>query len=95
MDLGIKKQITMKPHFEPAQAGELVVTGKDKIDIRLRHHQPEEVFVVFKDDHHAVPCNPHHFDELEWELHYKEGHYVLLIKWHVFGVREIFWAVRY
>lgn len=95
MEVGIKKQIIMKTHFIPDQAGELVVTGKGKADIPLRHHQPCEVFVQFQDEHHPAPCNPHHVDEFEWELHYKNSHYVLVVKWEVSGIREIFWAVKY
>lgn len=86
----------MKPHFLPDQAGELIVIGRNKADITLQHRQPREVFVKFKNNHgHAVPCNPHQYDDLEWELHYKHGHYVLVIKWEVSDSRDIVWTVRY
>lgn len=95
--MGIKKQLIMKPHFVPDQAGELIVTGHNKAEMTLRHHQPEEVFVRFKEHHHhhTIPCNPQQYDDLEWELHYRHSHYILVIKWNVSDTRDIVWAVRY
>ena len=49
------------------QAGELIVTNKDKIEIVLKSN-PTGVSVKFKDHHVIVPCNPRHFDELKWEV---------------------------
>lgn len=87
----------MKPHFLPDKAGELSVTGENKIDIKLHHTPPCEVYVSFKGHHHHhhIPCNPNQYDELEWEIHYKHHHYVLVIKWNVSDTREITWAVRF
>lgn len=95
----MKHHKSHKPHFEPHQSGDLFVTGQGKVEIRLldRHRPPEEIFVFLKEHHHHhhVPCNPHTLEEVECELHFKEHHYVLVIKWHVTDVREIVWAVRY
>lgn len=76
------------------QAGELIVTGKDKAHIPLHGH-PREINVHFKHCLEMVPCNPHHQDWLEYEVHTHPGHYVLIIKWHVSGVREIAWHAHY
>lgn len=83
------------------QQGELVVSGKAKIALAL-HHKPKQVIVYFKDGCHIVPCNPHHFDSLHWEIEEKNvnhGHhnfrkeYFLVIHWHVNSIREIYWTV--
>lgn len=79
------------------QSGELIVTGKDEAKIVLNGF-PLKVRVAFKDDFSAVPCNPHHHDGLEWEVHRSIFHhsgFVLLIKWHVSSVREIEWFAQY
>jgi len=79
------------------QSGELLVTGKDTAHIPL-HKFPSEVKVHFKGHEEVVPCNPHHSDTLEWEVHHSNtvpGGYVLLIKWSVTNVREIVWHVYY
>lgn len=84
------------------QSGELVVTGKDKIEILLGHHRPHKVHVKFKGGHNHVPCNPQHCDELmaqikHHHLYHHEHHneYVLAISWHVTDVRTIEWFVHY
>lgn len=82
-------------HFTPDYHGEIVVSGRKKIDVELRHRQPERVHVAFCDDPEIVPCNPQHFDALEWEIHYKHGHYVLVISWQVSGTRSIEFGVKY
>lgn len=80
------------------QAGELIVTGKDKAIIPL-HGLPREVKAHFKHPFDHVPCNPHHEDCLEYEVqsnhHHHHRGFVLVIKWHVSGVREIVWHVHY
>lgn len=79
------------------QSGELTVTGKDRAIIPL-HHFPSEVKVRFADHEEKVPCNHHHHDELEWEIHASNvvvGGYVLVIRWSVTNVREIVWHVAY
>jgi hypothetical protein len=79
------------------QSGELVVTGKDKVYIPL-HKFPSEVHAKFKHDSSVVPCNPHHADQLEYEIHVSNtvlSGFVLLIKWNVTGVREVVWRVSY
>lgn len=79
------------------QSGELIVTGKDSIHIPL-NHMPAEVKCRFKTDIEMVPCNPHHVDWLEATVHTSNTCHsglVLLIKWHVEGVREIVWEVLY
>jgi hypothetical protein len=79
------------------QSGELIVTGKDKATIPL-HKFPAEVKVRFKDHEVVVPCNPHHRDELEWEVHssnHHQGGFVLVISWSVTNVREIVWHASY
>lgn len=81
------------------QSGELFVTGKDKAVILLKKH-PDKVIVHFDKHEHIVPCNHHHHDELEWEVHVKHEHpfktkFVLVIKWNVTNVREVKWTVYY
>jgi len=80
------------------QAGELIVTGKDQAIISL-HGLPREVNCHFKHPIDHVPCNPHHEDSLEYEIqsdhHHHHREFVLVIKWHVSGVREIAWHVHY
>jgi hypothetical protein len=79
------------------QSGELIVTGKDKATIPL-NGIPSEVKVHFKHDLELTPCNPHHRDCLEYEVHVSHHHhsrFVLLIRWEVSSVREIVWKVSY
>ena len=79
------------------QAGELIVTGKDKAHIPLREY-PRLVSCHFVHAIDHVPCNPHHEDSLEYEVHTNNsvhGGFILVIKWHVSGVREIAWHVHY
>lgn len=78
------------------QSGELIVTGKDEAKIVLRSF-PIKVKVDFKDECDIIPCNPHHHDELEWEVRHNHNHtgHVLIIKWHVSGVREITWTALF
>ncbi len=73
------------------QSGELIVTGKDTVDIRLKH-QPNETSVHFEDVCEAIPCDPRDFDFLEYELHYIHHHFVLRITWDVSRVRTIHWS---
>jgi hypothetical protein len=83
------------------QSGELVVTGKDKVELQLGHRHPDSVSVKFKGGHAHVPCNPKHHDELRWEIkthHSHEHHhteYVLVISWYVTDVRTIEWVAYY
>lgn len=85
------------------QSGELFVIGKDKAVIHLRDF-PSHLVVSFKDECEIIPCNPHHYDSLEWEVclphhhhhtHHSTHHFTLVIKWQVTGVREIHWAAYY
>jgi hypothetical protein len=88
------------------QSGELLVTGKDSVDIELRDH-PDEVEVKFIDDIVIVPCDHHHHDNLQWEVrrlhrtgrqvtkHHRKHFYVLTITWQVTGVRKICWEACY
>lgn len=91
------------------QSGELTVTGHDSTMIPLAGW-PRQVIVRFEreDEHHHVPCNPHHHDKLEYEVigededpreHHKPGHhhhdrkFFLVIKWEVASIRDIVWIV--
>lgn len=79
------------------QQGELIITGKSRISIPL-HGFPSEVRAHFKDELELNPCNPHHFDELEYEVQASNtvrGGFILLITWNVSSVREIKWHVAY
>lgn len=79
------------------QSGELVVIGKDKTTIPLTG-LPAEVRCHFVDELASVPCNPHHSDSLEFEIHVSNtvlSGFVLLIKWDVSGVRAVRWHVAY
>lgn len=73
------------------QSGDIIVTGKDHIEIKLKRF-PSYVKVVFKDHCVIVPCNHQNFDHLEWEVFQNDdGCIKLHISWHVTGVREISW----
>lgn len=89
------------------QSGELTVTGCNSTRIPIAAW-PRQVIVRFKHEHEIVPCNPHHKDELEFEIigidehlrdHRKPGHhhhdrqFFLVINWEVSGIREIVWFV--
>ena len=82
------------------QSGELIVTGKDQVVIKL-DGPPAEVKCYFKDDIEVVPCSPHHADALEYEVVEKETFFdlfvkfVLVIKWNVHDVRTIIWEAAY
>lgn len=79
------------------QSGELIVTGKDHVTIKL-HGNPSKVVVKFKDDCVLVPCNPVILDSLQWDINRSfthHGGYDLHIKWNVSDVREIEWAVYF
>lgn len=79
------------------QSGELIVTGKDHIIIKLKGF-PAKVHAHFVHELEVVPCNPHHRDTLEWEVQHSNtvnSGFVLVIKWSVTGVREVKWTVSY
>jgi hypothetical protein len=79
------------------QQGELTVTGADSIIIPLTGF-PGEVKCYFKDHVVVAPCNPHHFDELEYEVHLSntvQGGFILKIMWVVSGVREVVFRIFY
>jgi hypothetical protein len=82
---------------------ELVVTGKNNAKIELKQ-RPNEVKVLFKDDELCIPCNPTHFDELEWEIEEEviKGllkktvkKYFLILSWDVAASRTIVVEVFY
>ena len=73
-------------------SGELLVCGKDMLQIELKHGKPDTVLVEFKHNHISTPCNPHN-DHLSWEIHDRHHGLVLVIKWHVASAREIIWAI--
>jgi hypothetical protein len=79
------------------QSGELIVTGKNNVRIRLEGF-PSLIEVAFKGEECEVPCNPHHVDSLEYEVHASNtvrSGFVLVIKWSVTNVREIKWQASY
>jgi len=79
------------------QQGELTVTGHDFATIPL-HSFPTKVECHFKGHEMLVPCNPHHHDWIEAEVHHSNtvrGKFVLKISWQVSGVREVVWRVWY
>lgn len=79
------------------QSGELFVTGKDSAQVLLLGF-PSKVKVDFVGHTTVIPCNPHHYDQLEWDVqrsHAHHGGFTLVIKWVVTGVREIKWTVWY
>ena len=79
------------------QSGELVVSGKDKVHIPLDGY-PRKVEAYFMDVCEIVPCDPHHVDMLECDVHASNTHksgYVMVISWQVSGVREIKWVAVY
>jgi hypothetical protein len=77
---------------EEIMSGELLVAGKDSIQLNLKRGKPDTVLVEFKDHHQPIPCNPHH-DKVEWELHDRHQRLVLIIKWDVSSPRTVVWAV--
>jgi len=78
-----------------SEQGELVVIGKDAVEIQLKR-RPREVRVEFKDECKIVPCDPQDFDALEYyNFQRKNGYHFLVIKWSVSSSREIVWEVRY
>lgn len=70
----------------------LTVSGKGEVDINLQG-KPVSIVVEFKDDV-SVPCDPHK-DDLNWEVDFASGSFLLKIKWNVSGVRTILWAVDF
>lgn len=79
------------------QQGELTVTGHDQATIQL-HGYPSKVDCFFKGHATLIPCNPHHHDELEAEVHHSNTvhtKFVLKIKWRVSGVREVVFRIFY
>lgn len=79
------------------QQGELTVTGQDQAVIVLNGF-PANIVCHFKEKVIPVPCNPHHFDDLECEVHASNtvlSGYVLVISWSVSSVREVVWKVLY
>lgn len=88
----------MKKHKKHNLFGELVVTGTDEVCIALNGN-PAHFWASFKDDCEVVPCNPHHFDALEFFVDTRfngyHPHYVLVIKWKVSDTRKVFWEALY
>jgi len=76
------------------EQGELIVIGKDSVQIRLKR-RPRHVVCRFKDERKIVPCDPNHSDSLEYYTFLKHNQVFLEIKWDVSGSREILWEVRY
>jgi hypothetical protein len=71
------------------QSGELIVINVGEAQIEL-DGLPIKMIVGFSDRGDIiVPCNPHHFDKLDWEV----NHNILIIKWQVNGIREVKWDV--
>lgn len=79
---------------EQIMSGEILVIGKDKLKLDLKHGRPDTVLVEFKNQPNVVPCNPQ-LDELEWDLHQEDGGFILIIKWDVSSARTIIWAVNF
>ena len=75
-------------------SGELLVVGKDTLQIELKRGVPDTVLVEFKGGPNPVPCNPQQ-DKLEWEIHDRHHGFVLVIKWNVSSARDIIWAVSF
>jgi hypothetical protein len=84
-------------------SGELDVTGKNKVELDLMR-RPRRVRVHFKNDEVILPCNPNHFDELEWFVKEREEgemdgpkkrRFFLEINWSVNSSRAIVWQVLY
>lgn len=95
----------MKHHVdeEVSEGGVFTANGSGSVVFRLRgHERPERVRVDFDGDVELVVCNPHHRDELEWDVvqtahHHHDGHhehrYELRVRWHVSGIRRVTWSV--
>lgn len=79
---------------EEILSGELSVIGKNLFQVELKKSLPHSVLVEFLDHPHHIPCHPHH-DKLEWEVHDRHHGFVLVIKWDVHSVRQIFYVVSF
>lgn len=84
-------------------SGEIIVTGKNHIEFELKE-RPHHTRVFFKDDCISVPCNPTHYDELEWFIRertdgevggFHSHKFYLEIFWNVSDSRAIVWHVKY
>lgn len=83
---------------ENMRSGELVVIGKNKVEIELIHNKPRKIIVEFIDDCVVTPCNPKHCDVWCWEIRPRHGYkncHFLHLHWHVAGVRTIRWTILY
>lgn len=86
----------MRKKHEQIMSGEILVIGKDKLELELEYGEPDAVIVEFNKHYHPhhTPCDPHH-DKLKWEIHRRHHGFVLIIEWHVNSAREIIWAVEF
>jgi hypothetical protein len=82
-------------------SGELVVVGKNKIEIIIKsEHEPKWADMSFRHHHNHSPCDHGHCeeerDELEHKIHkHKRNEYILTITWKVAKSRIIDWRVHY
>jgi hypothetical protein len=81
------------------QSGELIVIGKDSIDINLNDY-PNKTFVDFIGNQIIIPCDICNKDSLSWKINkiYKHNYntkYILTIYWDVSSVRKITWKAYY
>ena len=70
--------------------GELTITGKNKLEIKLDHGAPKNVMVGYKSIYLNASCNPHH-DRLYWYTEQTHNGFILVIDWHVSDAKEIVW----
>jgi len=71
--------------------GELLVVGKNAIEIPLNRHA-HSAEVEFVDECKVAPCDPKDCDQLEWEVFTRRsGAHFLMIRWDVSGERQIVW----
>jgi hypothetical protein len=86
--------------------GELIVSGKDSVKIKLMDN-PRYIDVHFRHHHHHHPCSPiGHKDFYDWEVDriairnkfffFKPKYtYYLVIKWNVADSRLIEWECKF
>jgi hypothetical protein len=79
---------------EKVISGEMLVTGRDTMEVEMRFGKPDSVVVEFKNTPSPIPCSPHH-NKLDWELVQRHHGFFLVIKYSVSVPTTIVWAVSF
>lgn len=77
------------------QSGQLLVSGKNYVEIKL-DGSPVRIVVKFRHKHHHPhPCNPGPEDELSYSTVTNNDKTFLFINWNVSGIEEVIWKAYY